>query len=154
MDSEKGKTLVLLTTDHGMSPTDPKNTTYLNLELPELIPMLDSSQKGHPLVPAGGCRDFFLHLKEDKLQDALSLLQEPLAEKAEVHKVHDLLEAGFFGHSVSDNLRSRVGNLVILPYYGESVWWYEKNRFEQNMLGHHGGLTRQEMEIPLLALCL
>ena len=154
MDSEKGKTLVLLTTDHGMSPTDPKNTTYLNLEFPELIPMLDSSQKGHPLVPAGGCRDFFLHLKEDKLQDAISLLQEPLAEKAEVHKVHDLLEAGFFGHSVSENLRSRVGNLVILPYYGESVWWYEKNRFEQNMLGHHGGLTREEMEIPLLALCL
>ena len=71
--------------------------------------------KGHPLVPAGGCRDFFLHLKEDKLQDAISLLQEPLAEKAEVHKVHDLLEAGFFGHSVSENLRSRVGNLVILP---------------------------------------
>ena len=43
MDSEKGKTLVLLTTDHGMSPTDPKNTTYLNLEFPELIPMLDLS---------------------------------------------------------------------------------------------------------------
>ena len=98
--------------------------------------------------------DFFLHLNEDKLQDAISLLQEPLAEKAEVHKVNDLLEAGFFGHSVSENLRSRIGNLVILPYYGESVWWYEKNRFEQNMFGHHGGLTQQEMEIPLLALCL
>ena len=65
-----------------------------------------------------------------------------------------LLPFGFFGHSVSENLRSRIGNLVILPYYGESVWWYEKNRFDQNMLGHHGGLTREEMEIPLLALCL
>ena len=65
-----------------------------------------------------------------------------------------LLKRDHSGHSVSENLRSRIGNLVILPYYGESVWWYEKNRFEQNMLGHHGGLTRQEMEIPLLALCL
>jgi hypothetical protein len=45
---------------------------------------------------------------------------------------------------------ARVGNLVILPYRGEAVWWYEKDRFEQKFRGHHGGLTPQEMEIPLL----
>jgi hypothetical protein len=44
---------------------------------------------------------------------------------------------------------SRLGNLVILPYEQESVWWYEKG-FEQKHYGHHGGLTPQEAEIPLL----
>jgi hypothetical protein len=34
---------------------------------------------------------------------------------------------------------------------GEAVWWYEKDKFEQRFYGHHGGLTPQEMEIPLLA---
>ncbi len=45
-----------------------------------------------------------------------------------------------------------MGNLVILAYKGESVWWYQKNRFEQKFYGHHGGLTKEEMEIPLILL--
>ena len=42
-----------------------------------------------------------------------------------------------------------VANLVALPYRHESVWWYEKDKYEQKYFGHHGGLTPQEMEIPL-----
>jgi hypothetical protein len=42
-----------------------------------------------------------------------------------------------------------VGNLVILPYRYESVWWYEKDKFEMKFRGHHGGLTPQEMETIL-----
>jgi len=41
---------------------------------------------------------------------------------------------------------------VILSYRYESIWWYEKGKFEQKFYGHHGGLTPQEMEIPLLAM--
>ena len=48
-------------------------------------------------------------------------------------------------------LVDRVGNLVILPYEHESVWWYEPDRFDQHHYGHHGGLTRPEMETVLLA---
>ena len=33
----------------------------------------------------------------------------------------------------------------------ESVWWYERDRFDQHYFGHHGGLTRPEMETVLLA---
>ncbi|HAE58283.1 MAG TPA: phosphodiesterase, partial [Anaerolineae bacterium] len=64
----------------------------------------------------------------------------------------DLIEAGYFGPQVTQRLRERMGNLVILSYRYESVWWYEKGKFEQKYYGHHGGLTPQEMEIPLLAL--
>ena len=58
--------------------------------------------------------------------------------------------ARYFGPGpVAEVFRRRVGNLVVLPYAGESVYWYEKDRFEQKHYGHHGGLTRAEMEIPL-----
>lgn len=36
---------------------------------------------------------------------------------------------------------------LITPYY-----WFGDGRFKQRYLGHHGGLTPQEMEIPLLLL--
>jgi hypothetical protein len=30
------------------------------------------------------------------------------------------------------------------------VYYYERDRFEKRYWGHHGGLTREEMEIPLM----
>jgi hypothetical protein len=60
------------------------------------------------------------------------------------------MKEGFFGPILDPAFRARAGDLVILPYRGETVWWYEKNKFEQRFRGHHGGLTKEEMEIPLL----
>lgn len=67
-------------------------------------------------------------------------------------KTEDLIAEGFFGSGVSTRFRERAGNLVILPYRHESVWWYEKDKFEMQFLGHHGGLTPQEMETVLYSL--
>jgi hypothetical protein len=39
----------------------------------------------------------------------------------------------------------------VLPHYGEAVFWHEPGRFVQGLYGQHGGLSPQEMEIPLLA---
>jgi hypothetical protein len=72
-----------------------------------------------------------------------------LEGKADVVRVDSLIEEGYFGPEVSTRFRERVANLVILPYRYESVWWYEKGRFEQLFYGHHGGLTAQEMETVL-----
>ena len=64
----------------------------------------------------------------------------------------DLIDQHFFGSGApSQRFLDRVGNLVVLPYEGESVFWYEQGRFEQPFYGHHGGLTRHEMETILLA---
>jgi hypothetical protein len=61
-----------------------------------------------------------------------------------------LAAEGFFGPSLSERFLARVGNLVVLPFAGESVYYYERDRFESRYWGHHGGLTREEMEIPLM----
>ena len=90
----------------------------------------------------------FLYIKDDLLDEAQSLLSEHLVGKADVVFTSDLIEAGYFGPQVTPRLRERMGNLVILSYRHESVWWYEKGKFEQKYYGHHGGLTPQEMEIP------
>ncbi len=150
-------TLVLLTADHGMMETDPATCIYINRDgrFKGYERYLVQNGKGKPREPAGSVRDYFLYVEEALLAEAQAFFAERLAGIAQVARTADLVEAGFFGSEPpSDVLRARLGNLVILPYHGEAVWWYEKDRFEQRFYGHHGGLTRQEMEIPLLALAV
>ncbi len=45
---------------------------------------------------------------------------------------------------------SHVSNLVILPRPGEAVWWFDEEKFGMKFCGYHGGLTADEMEIPLI----
>jgi predicted AlkP superfamily pyrophosphatase or phosphodiesterase len=151
----KGKRILfLMTADHGQVEVSPQTTIYLNTnaQFKGVERFLRTNLKGQPLVPAGSPRDLFLYIKEDLVDEAQSFLAPRLEGKADVVKTESLLEAGFFGPEVSSRLRERVGNLIILPYRYESVWWYEKGKFEQRFYGHHGGLTPQEMETVLYSV--
>ena len=145
------KTLFLMTADHGVTEVDPQTTIYLNIDprFAGIERFLKTSLQGQLLVPAGSPRDMFLYIREGMLDEAQSFLAPRLEGKADVVKTEFLIENGYFGAEVSPRFRERVGNLVILPYRYESVWWYEKGKFEQRFYGHHGGLTPQEMESVL-----
>ena len=117
--------------------------------------MLRVDRMGKAIVPGGSCHDMFLYIQETALDDPQALLSEQIEGKALVFRVADLIAQGYFGPlPVSETFLSRVGNLVILPFEGEAVWWYEAGRFEQKFFGHHGGLTPGEMETPLLIYAL
>jgi predicted AlkP superfamily pyrophosphatase or phosphodiesterase len=147
----KKRILFLMTADHGQVEVDPKTTIYLNTDrrFRGVEHLLKKNRAGQLLVPAGSARDMFLHIREELLDEAQSFLTRRLDGKADVIKVESLLESGYFGTEIASRFRERVGNLLILPYRYESVWWYEKDKFEQRFYGHHGGLTAQEMEIVL-----
>lgn len=143
-------TLVLLTSDHGMSPIDPARTAYVNELWPGLGACLLHGADGKPLAPAGSCRDLFLHVRDGELRHVQSELAERLAGIADVVTTAALIETGAFA-APSERLRARLGNLVVLPYEGEAALWHEPERFVQRFRGQHGGLTPREMEIPLVA---
>lgn len=146
-------TLLLVTADHGQMAVTPEETIYLN-RLPESIePFIKRNRQGQLIVPGGSPRDMFLYIQDEHLDAAQDMLVHQLAGRAEVYRTQDLIEQGFFGAcEPSATFLSRVGNLVILAYEGEGVWWFDKGRFEQRLKGHHGGLSRAEMETILLAL--
>jgi len=149
------KTLLMISADHGQTEVDPRNTYYLNKQIPKITQYLKTNKRGSPLVPAGSARDMFLHVAEEHTDMLVAQLQERLAGKAEVYLTRDLLAQHFFGQQEpSPTFLQRVGNVVILPYKYETVWWYEEGKFAMHFFGHHGGLTPEEMEIPLLLLTI
>lgn len=143
-------TLLVLTADHGQVEVNPRTTFYLNRDAPKFEQYLLTNRQGKLLVPAGSARDMFLYVHVEKIDEAMSYLQQQLVGRAEVYRTQTLVEQGFFGtQAPSPTFFSRVGNVVILPYEQETVWWYEAGTFEMRFSGHHGGLLPEEMEIPL-----
>jgi hypothetical protein len=145
-------TRVVLSADHGMCPIDPARTLNVNRIWPELEGLLERGADGHPLAPAGSSRDLFLHALPDAVDEVVAGLAERLDGRAEERPVADLVAAGAFGPEQSEALRARLANVVVLPEVGESAYWHDPPRFEEHLLGQHGGLSAREMEIPLLVL--
>jgi hypothetical protein len=148
------ETLVLLGADHGSVEVSHEATNYLDVTMPLIADSLERTGTGLVKAPAGSRRDFFLHIKEDKRETLRRELKERLAPIAEAYPTQILIDQGFFGNpaKVSASFLSRVGDTVILPYAGQSVFWAGDGRFRNNHLGSHGGLTPEEMIVPLLAL--
>lgn len=149
---QKQRTLMLITADHGQVHTDPHRTFYLNQRLPQLSAMLRKNKQGQ-LIPFGGSpRDLFLYIQPERLVEAQQLLAHELDGIAEVYLTEELVSQKLFGSEpLNPRLSERMGNLVILPFAGEAVYWYQKGRFDQRYYGHHGGLTPEELFIPLAA---
>lgn len=143
-------TLVLLTADHGMSPVDPARTVYVNEAWPEIAEHLETGADGKPLAPAGSCRDLFLHVRPGHVDEVCATLGAQLGELADVVAAEELIAEGVLSEP-GPRLRARLANVVVLPRYGEAVYWHEPGRFVQQLHGQHGGLSPQEMEIPLVA---
>jgi Type I phosphodiesterase / nucleotide pyrophosphatase len=143
-------TLVLVTADHGMAAVSPERTSYVNLVWPEIADVLAIGADGKPLAPAGSCRDLFLHVRPGEVEHVVGTLAAALDCVAAVYPVERLLVEGIFGPAPSAALRARLADVVCLPYAGEAVYWLERGRFEQPFHGMHGGLSSDEMEIPLV----
>ncbi|HXR66618.1 MAG TPA: alkaline phosphatase family protein [Ktedonobacteraceae bacterium] len=150
-----GDTLLIITADHGQTEVSPQTTCYLNRAIPDIARYLRVNQAGTPIAPAGSARDMFLYVKEELLDEAIERFRRALAGRAEVYATQDLIAQNLFGSpKPSPAFLSRIGNVAILPHEHETVWWFEQGRFVMHFQGHHGGLTPDEMEIPLLLLPL
>lgn len=142
----KKETLFIFVTDHGQIACDSRQAIHLEQD-PLLMDSLALDQKGQPLLPCGGHRDPFLHLKKEKI----AACQKHLAQKFKNHvlavKPEDLLAANLFGAKTTPpKFRSRLGNLILLPLQNQSFVWNPQKTYQ----GQHGGLSREEMLVPLI----
>jgi Type I phosphodiesterase / nucleotide pyrophosphatase len=144
-------TVVLLAADHGQVDVHPAKTIYVNERWPELLGLLARGSRGRVLAPAGSARDLFLHCRPDTVDEVVDGLERLVGERATVHRVADLVEAGWLG-PVGERMRARMPDVCVLPAPGETVWWRERHRFDMHFCGHHGGLSEDEAQTQVGAL--
>lgn len=145
------ETVLLLTADHGGVHVDSQDSVYLGLDSEPLV----NSQLGidrKRILPTGSPRDVFLHIKDQKLQQTKDALKEKIGDKAHIIETKQAVECGLFGlGNASEAFFERAGNLLIMPYGKETVWFEHRSGRKINLLGQHGGLHPDEMLVPFAA---
>ena len=145
------ETLLLMTADHGGVQVNLERAVYLGLDSEPLA----NAQIGldhKRILPTGSPRDIFLHVKEQKLQQTKEALIQKIGDKAQILETKQVAESGLFGlGKTSEAFLERTGNLLIVPYGKETVWFEHRSGRRINLFGQHGGLHPDEMLVPFAA---
>lgn len=138
-------TVFLVTADHGHVVMKPEETIYLN-QWPEVSEALAKSPAGKTIYPWGNTRDVFLQVADDKVKSTVSVLTEKLQGKATVMLSQEEADRGLFGFGPEHpQFRKRIGNILILPHEGYTIWYQHPGLAKSTLRGMHGGLSREEM---------
>jgi predicted AlkP superfamily pyrophosphatase or phosphodiesterase len=144
-----GDVILIVTADHGHINVSPRDTLYLN-RYPRLIRSLQVSPAGKRILPWGSPRDVFLRVPEETRTATAAWLSKRLRHKATVLSIDEALKQGLFGlGKPHQRFRNRVGDLLILPHRHELIWYEHLKGKKFELRGMHGGLTADEMLIPL-----
>lgn len=131
---------LLVVADHGM--VDSPAASRLELDhLPEL-------RRGVALV-GGEARFRHLYVKPGALDDVLAAWRAELGDRATVLSREEAVARGWFGE-VEQRVSGRLGDVVVACHDDVAVFSTRDFPREQQMIGLHGSLTRDEMEIPIL----
>ncbi|MCB2209404.1 alkaline phosphatase family protein [bacterium] len=138
------ETILLLAADHGSMPT-PIDHRYDLLDHPELLSNL-------VMNPTCEHRLAFFYLKpgaENKVRD---YIERTWPGEFLLLKSQDALDAGLFGDApFKAQTPDRIGDLIAVAK-GQAYFWWSPTL--NHMHGRHGGLSRQEMLVPFMAVPL
>ncbi len=131
---------LLVVADHGMIDSPQESRVELD-RLPHL-------RKGVSLV-GGEARFRHLYVKPGALDDVTQAWREELGHRATVLTRDEAIARGWFG-PVEERVAPRLGDVMVACHDDVAIFSTRDFPREQQMVGLHGSLTRDEMEIPLL----
>ncbi len=135
------ETSFLILADHGQMYADWKKDFVLSAQS-EFVETLET-------MPCGEPRMLYLYTKD--IEETVKKGMEFFKGNVEFVESREALKAGLFGNAIpSPRGLERIGDLLALPLKGYSFTVkYLGN--ERHLKGKHGGLSEEEMEIPLLS---
>ncbi len=135
-------TLVLLTADHGMIATE-KSSHYDLRNHPDLTRMLH-------ILPTGESRLMYLFLRPGQAEQVRRYFDRTWPGQFSFIDPSEAVAKGLFGPgNPHSRLSDRLGDLIVAAHNDAYLWWAER---ENPLVGRHGGLSAEEMIVPLLSV--
>jgi predicted AlkP superfamily pyrophosphatase or phosphodiesterase len=132
-------TRIWVTSDHGMV-----NSTE------QVILGQDNKLLENVTLIGGEPRARHIYIKEGAESETIIQWQEFFGNKARILSKDTAIKDGLFGPVVSEDSHDRLGDLIAIANNDLILVDPARVREESSMVGHHGGVTDIEVEIPLL----
>ena len=132
-------TRIWVTSDHGMV-----NSTE------QVILGQDNNLLENVTLIGGEPRARHIYIKEGAASETIAQWQEFFGTKAKVLSKESAIKDGLFGPVVTEDSHDRLGDLIAIANNDLILVDPARVREESSMVGHHGGVTDIEVEIPLL----
>jgi hypothetical protein len=131
------KTYFALASDHGM----------VNVEEKLVLGKENSLMEGVTLL-GGEPRARHLYVRDGAIADVQGRWVAELGDRADLYTKESI--APLLGGEITVNSHERLGDLIAVPKAGLIFIDPTREAQEGKMVGHHGGTTQVEIEIPLL----
>jgi predicted AlkP superfamily pyrophosphatase or phosphodiesterase len=132
-------TRIWVTSDHGMV-----NSTE------QIILGQDNKLLENVTLIGGEPRARHIYIKEGAIAETITQWQEFFGNKARILSKDNAIKDGLFGPVVTEDSHDRLGDLIAIANNDLILVDPARVREESSMVGHHGGVTDIEVEIPLL----
>jgi hypothetical protein len=131
--------LLAVVADHGMVAVDD-------------VVDVDASPALHDGVEAigGEARARYIYVADGALADVLATWRDTLGSRAWVCARDEAIAAGWFGAQIRDDVRRRIGDVVVAARGSAAVVRKKLEPLESSLIGQHGSLTPAEQRVPLL----
>ncbi|MGB2922990.1 MAG: alkaline phosphatase family protein [Mycobacterium sp.] len=133
--------LLAVVADHGMVSLDEADVVDIDAT--------ESLREGVEAV-GGEVRARHLYTRGGAVEDVLTVWRDVLADRAWVTSRDEAIAAGWFGDRIADDVRPRIGDVVVAARGSAGVLRRTAEPIESSLVGQHGSLTDAEQMIPLL----
>lgn len=133
--------LLAVIADHGMVTLDEAEVIDIDA--------VDPLREGVDAI-GGEVRARHLYTRAGACEDVLAIWRELLGGRAWVVSRDEAIAAGWFGDRVSDDVRPRIGNIVVAAQGCAGMLRRTVEPVESSLAGQHGSLTDAELRVPLL----
>lgn len=133
--------LLAIVADHGMVAAEPDGA----VDIDDCAQLLDGV---HAI--GGEPRARHIYVDDGAAEPVLATWRETLADRAWVVSRDEAIAAGWFGESVRDDVRLRIGDVVAAARGSATMVRRIVEPVESSLIGQHGSLTTAEQHIPLL----
>lgn len=134
-----GRTLLVLTADHGLAATPP-DAKYDLRNYPRIMQCLS-------MPPSGESRFAYLYIHPGLEKSLIEEIRVVFGDDFSLLSSQSALSAGLFGAGLPyGRSAGRLGDAIACAQGDAYLWWSSK---ENSMRGKHGGLSGDEMLIPV-----
>jgi Type I phosphodiesterase / nucleotide pyrophosphatase len=138
------ETLLVVVADHGMVMVGPGDTVDI-----EGCPALRAGVQ----AIGGEARARHIYVADGGADAVAAAWRDTLGDRAWVVTRDEAIAAGWFGDTVGDGVRARIGDVIAAARGHTALVRPAAEPVESALVGQHGSLTSAEQLVPLLVAC-